>query len=215
MGTGVVVGATANALEVMTDLGKVVVDVPGGLTAALYGQVAGLLSDEEKAVLALGVLQHELDLAAADFDRLRTLLSEAIGPSEEDWLPGLVDSVGFAVIAGTCREAIRADRATTPPPVVRVGVFATPRWDRRTRTFTYGDYRRTFRDKSVMVFAVLDALEDACWGPAHVIPYVHRYGLSAATYADVKCAVQYLKRHTPKSLKWVARNDGLVSCVPR
>jgi hypothetical protein len=213
--TGRIVWATAYSFVVHTGYGEVSVDAPGGLTAALYRELAPLLSDEEKAVLAFGVLENDLGLKAADFDTLRGFLWDVFGPSEEDWLPPLIEAVGFDVIADKCRDAIRAERASIPPPRIRVAVFTSPRWCRRSRTLTYGQHRWRFRDRSVMVFAVLDALEDARWRPAMVIPYARKNGARNTTYMDVRYAVQYIKSRTGQVLKWTACNDGQVSCVPR
>lgn len=190
-------------------------DVPGGLTAALYGKLARQLGDEEKAVLAFGVLENELRVDFTDFDRLRSLLLPVFGPDDDEWLPPLVETVGFDVIADTCQAAIQADRASVPRPRIRVAVFSDPRWNRRTRTLTYGEHQWRFRDGSVMVFAVLDALEDSRWRPAQAIPYARKNGARNTTYMDVRYAVQYIKKRTGHVLKWTACNDGQVSCVPR
>jgi len=201
--------ADASGFTVVKSTGGERVVVPDGFTEGLYDYLAPWCADDEKGLLAKGVLQHELGLDHLDWECLLTLLRAEFGRCEEVWLPSLAKAVGFKNIAGACREALELERAEHPRPHVNCDIYFKPRWDRKARRLSYGADKWHFRNGAVMVFAVLDTLEKNSWNAANVFPAA-RVVRFIATWRDIRDAVTVIKNKTRPTLSWTTTTDGIV-----
>jgi hypothetical protein len=87
--------------------------------------------------LAEGILQNTVSLSFRQWDRAWYSLEKEHGPKEE-WLPQLVDGIGFEATAEFIKETLTAYRESDEPPLPRPPILAQ---DEVTGLLHSSDYR--------------------------------------------------------------------------
>lgn len=160
--------ADRDGFTVLTSTGSQRVDLPNGLTEALYEHLAPWCDDREEGLLAKGCLQHRLDVDWSTWNRFDAYIRRELGNSLEEWLPDIVSQHGFHLVAATAKAALAQFRIDFP---------ATPRWyTLGTDTFIldYGIHGRwQFESRAAVQIAVISALAKNDWKPVEQIAEWH------------------------------------------
>lgn len=144
--------------------GRTEVAFPGGLTSKEYGDFSPLLDNGGKAVLAWGVLKNmHRSLPWPEWNTASTLMCQAYGNNESQWLPNIIEDQGFDAIAVEMKTRLGEYRRTNPPQRIRLAVVKTPIWLDAERVLVYGDMRRAFRSDADNAIKLLNILEKNDW----------------------------------------------------
>ena len=157
--------ANRSGFTVIMSTGRERVDVPGGLTEDFYNSLAELCDDDEKGLLAKGVIDNLLRADWNTWDSFQGYFCKELGQSLEEWLADVVAPHGCETIASLLRDAISQYRIEFP----RAGTL--PSWDKNTMTLKFGSYgpwRLTSRANCQI--AVMSALQANNWKPVNQVP---------------------------------------------
>ena len=149
--------------------GRTEVTFPGGLTSREYGEFSPLLDDDGKAVLAWGVLKNMLhSLPWSEWNTASTLMFQAYGNNESQWLPNIIGKQGFDTVAAEMKARLGKYRRTNPPPRIRLAVFTKPVWLGAERVLVYGEQKWVIPRQAKNILKLLNALEKNNWRPVVV-----------------------------------------------
>jgi len=154
--------ADARGFTVLTSTGSETVDVPGGMTVGAYDNLAPFCSDEEKGIMAKGVLENMLKADYQTWDRFQYFRNKKMNANLEEWLPRAVAESGFGAVTAALKEELADFRVNHPP---------TPSWNDDDLTLRFGCSQSwTFTTRARCQIAVLRALQGNDWKPVLRIP---------------------------------------------
>lgn len=178
------------------------VEFPGGLTERHYRLFSMSLTDDEKAVLAMGVIKNRMrPICPEDWNIIESLLlkkSDATINGQGARLPALVQSKGFQAIAEEMKQELKEYKKRTPRRRLRIVVVEKPSWDGRVLSF--GGKTWKFRRDNGPVNQLLDELEQTKWQFPVRLPSLHS--------DQVREAGRLLRRKTRPLINWHAGSDG-------
>jgi len=190
---GYVEDADAGGFTVLTSTGNERFDVPGGMTVEAYETLAPLCSDDEKGLLAGGVVQNLLTVDWHTWDRIQCFFFEARKEGIEEWLPGAVKN-GFDPVLAEIKNAI-AQLPPLPPPK------PTLREMPNGVLLRYGSEEWRITSRASTIIPILMALHKNEWKSVSSIEY--RGGI--LDDMQVKQALNQLKERTKKVIDWHAQ----------
>lgn len=190
---GYVEDADARGFTVLTSTGNERFDVPRGMTVEAYNTLAPLCSDDEKGLLAGGVVQNLLTVDWHTWDRYQCFFFRARNEGIEEWLPGAVEKSGFESVAAGIKEAI----ALLPPLPPQ-----TPALREMPGGFLlqYGLNEWTFSNHATIIVPILMALQKNEWKP---VTSVDDSG-GVLEEMQIKFAVNQLNHKTAEVISWHA-----------
>ena len=175
---------------------------PGGLTSREYDDFSPLLDDDGKAVLAWGVLKNMLrTLPWSDWNTASTLMFQAYGNDESQWLPNIIEAQGLDAVAVEMTTRLRTYRRTNPLPRIRLAVFTKPVWLGAERVLVYGGKKWVIPRQAKNVITLLNDLEKNNWRPVMV-------GLA---YSQVSQAAYTINQRTKPHIIFRVATDCLVT----
>lgn len=189
---------------------------PGGLTPEHYEHFSRIISDHEKAVVAMGVLESEIAPKSwQEWDSVQNLLFETFGFDDSEWLLSLIENNGFEPIAAVLKQHLVEYRQNYQPSRIKMVVFETPCWNMKRRVLTYGGNSWRFRDDAEVILTLLNELDKNQWQPI-CLSDPHDQGKPGKTYIDpiqVRDAAKALRRRTKPQFNWHAGDDGTFGCL--
>jgi hypothetical protein len=202
------VDAEFDTIKVEFDDGERRIHFPGGLTEKHYAYFGPMMSDEQKAPLALGVLQNMLrdgseenPIPPLEWLAVRNSMHEKYGFPESDWLPALVEDQGFEAVAHEFRQALDKQRKN---PQVQLDVVLRPRikWNPGAGILTCLHYTWPCRRRHGPTSRLLGALQTQGWPPCVQM---------TEDVESLRDAVSALRKKTKGVIKWKISNDSTVS----
>lgn len=194
---------------------------PEGLVPELYEKLALWCSDDEKGLLAKGVIENLVRPTDRDWREFQRLFSRERGETLEEFLPGVVERHGFQKIASLVEKAIDGHRAFRPSepcsPRLASGVL-TPTWDSISYTLSFGDQGKwTFTSRANRQIAIIEALHANGWNPVASIPTwespqkkQRRLSSSSSTRNlhtyQIKDAIHHPRKRTTGVISWHERD---------
>jgi hypothetical protein len=184
-------------------------DIDGGVLEEHYRSLLKLLDDDQKAPLALGVLENAMQpLPSREWDVARTLLRKKHSKDTDTdgmWLPALVKSKGFDAISNELKNDLAAYRKTVRPGRLKVVVVDKPHWD--GQVLSIGGKMWPFHRHNGPVNQLLDELE--------IIKWLHPVKLPNLKRGQVTEAARVLRDKTKGYIKWHAgKNRELAWSLP-
>jgi hypothetical protein len=196
---------TAWGFTVPLENGRRQVELEGWWTEEHYAFFAPLLDPWERSRAAKAVVENQLRrIGCQEADTAWLLLCKKNGPHEEDWLPPLVESEGFAAIATTLSQEVTEYRKRNPRRKSKWVLMDHPCFD--GKHISWCERKWTIRNQPGPVRQLLDALEGSQWRPV-LVPTLDP--------DQVHEAARYLRDKTMPHLNWHASNDGLFSWSSR
>jgi len=181
------------------------VDLPGGLTEAHYRRFAPSLFDEDKAILALGVIRRTIQPKAwLDWENTKTLARDLHRTTGDDDYEGMlrsIDSLGFAAVVSDLKAKI-AKTPKTPQCRARLVVVEKPVWDGNGGVLSFGNKMWKFRKQDGPVAHLLDRLERENWPRSVKLNYLDP--------DQVREAARVLRKTRP-TINWSAESDGVLA----
>jgi hypothetical protein len=115
---GDILSATAYSFTIPVANEEFKVNFPGGMTKEHWAYFAPHLNEWGRTLLAEGILRNLLQPKShGEWCEALEPLRVQHGPDEEEWLPQLVEKVGFDAIAQDMERAVATFRATAPAPL--------------------------------------------------------------------------------------------------
>jgi hypothetical protein len=197
------------------ETGRTEVTLDGGLKPQHYQRLAPLVTDDEKSILAAGVLQNMLQpIHGSDWQTAMHMLCEAYGDDESLWLPAMVESHGFSAIADELRERLTQYRRFHRPSRRKLDWVEHPVWHGpKIRVLEYGQHKFTFRSDADVQMKLLAELERNGWKPINCSDQRNQEQ-PGRFYLDpdqVRDAAKALRRKTLPYINWHAGADGELS----
>lgn len=191
--SGYVESADADGIAVVTSTGIERLDVPRGMTAQVYDVLAPICSDDEKGILAGGVLQYLLKVDWNKWDRYKSSFYRSRKQSIEEWLSRAIEENGFHAVVALIKEDI-AQLPALPP--------RTPTLHKNPKghLLRYGLHEWTFTTHASTTVPILVALQTNKWKPVEYVPFNN----DILTEMQIKFAVNQLNRKTKKVISWHA-----------
>lgn len=200
---------TANAWCFTVRCGEGSRTVEVRLTEAHYTFLAPHLTDLEKAVIAMAVLENKVEPQSDTvWDVLWCRLRKEMKSDEEHWLPHMVVAQGFDAIAVLMKQWIVEYRRDNPPPRLNVVCVEKPTWSHDAGLLVFGNENWPFRrDHDGPLVALFDELEKHGWPASIRLPHLDP--------EQVRDVAKALRKKTHPHLYWKAESDGtLVWFVP-